>query len=338
MRSRSDLIHSNSKSTLSMIPDSNGLNSSNHSNKNLSLPKNKTTKSSERLVKPNESPFGTNKKNLLTKTKESSRIIKIAAKGISKKDLKPIELFPIKSTKSQNSLPKLNALFLEDPLKPSTFNSILKSSPKKQLKHINISEELNLNEKYLLGSGDYKGQSWLENVVNIKDFDIDSQDLLRSLKFCNKLIRDMMLRLKYSGKENESILLQKIWSKHFEVLDECIEEFKRKLEECENNAKKIIKEKMKEFEDRAKEMEIKIEEAESEVQFENIFERVWPYVEKVRNRVDELAESVKERIADPRHQKRMSIGKSWLIDKKMRIKNKRSMDILQHNLLESICE
>ena len=336
MKARTDLIHSTSKSTLGFapFPDSYGLNSSNQSSKNLSLPKNKSTKSSERLVKPNDSPFGTNKKNMLLKTKESSRIIKIAAKGLSKKDLKPIELFPIKSTKSQNSLPKLNVLYADDSSKPSIFNPVLKYSPKRQLKHINISEELKLNENYLSGSGEYKFGSWLENLVKVKDWDIENQDLLGSLKFCNKLIRDIMLRLKSSGKENESVLLQKIWSKHFEILDEYIEEFDKKLVECENNAKRVVKEMIKEHDEKSKEMEIKILEAESKVKFENNFERIWPIVEKVRNRVEELTESLNESIGNPRIQKKLSFGKSLLIDKKVRIKNKQSMDILQNNILE----
>ena len=285
----------------------------------------------------------------LTKTRESGRLIKKAAKSLSKKEIITKQNFLInsnssKNIQSQNSLPKLNCK-LGESSKVSTFQSIFNLQTKEKLKHISLNEDLKLNSLLISEDSDYKAKSWLENIIAIKDKRID-EDFNENLKFCNGLIRDVICRLKQSGKENECILIEKIWRVLFEIMDKHLEKLQSKLCEYENKIYSIInvteiETGLKyEYEKKINELEIKVEEMEFDLSLKDLqissgkCEKLQPLIENVRNRIEELNEIHQVNEVKRQHVKRKSATNGNLFLNRNMIKNKRSLDFFRPNLIE----
>ena len=347
MKSRADLYHQTCKSSLSVIPDLTCLNSSNNSIRQLGEVT--KTKSTERIDTTKDSPNQQAKVPTLTKTRESGRIIKNAAKSLSKKEIRIKENFLINSNSTKNiqaqkSLPKLNAK-LGETSKVSTFQSILKIQNNRKLKHISLNEELKVNSLVISEGSDYRAKSWLENIIAVKDKSIDG-DLNENLKFCNSLVRDVLLRLKQSGKENESILIEKIWRVLFEMIDEHLEKFQSKVLEYEKkiynsfSVTEITKRLKDEYEEKIRDLEMKIEKMEFDLSLKDFqippekYEKLEPLISGVQNRIEELSDIFQINEVKRQHVKRKSVANAnWFLTRN-KIKNKKSLDMFRPNLIE----
>ena len=111
---------------------------------------------------------------------------------------------------------------------------------------------------------DGKVKSWLENVVMVKEFELKSGELENNLRFCNSILRDVLIRLKQTGKENEASLIETIWRINYEAIDLEIERLENQLQKVmfeinsnENKIQMLSNEiKFKEIENRSKIKEI----------------------------------------------------------------------------------
>jgi hypothetical protein len=328
----------------------------------------KKTKSTERLEDSKDSPYTLNKPVTLTKTKESGRIIKNAAKSLSKKEIRIKENFLINSNSSKNiqaqkSLPKLNGKErIGESSKISTFQSILNIHSKKKLRHISLNEELQFNSFVISEGSECKAKSWLENIIAIKDKRVDG-DLNENFKFCNGIIRDVIVRLKQGGKENESILIEKIWRVIFEMIDEYMEKLQSKLLEYEKNSylsakANEITQKLKEevqvlkneicvkddqiveFEKKIRELDMDNEKLKFELSLNDCkvthqeMLKFQPLVDRVQSRIEELADIYQLNELKRQHIKRKSVvNPNWFLTRN-KMKNKKSMDLLRPNLFD----
>ena len=347
MKSRADLYHQTCKSSLSVIPDLTCLNSSNNSIRQLGEVT--KTKSTERIDTTKDSPNLQPKAQTLTKTRESGRIIKNAAKSLSKKELRVKENFLINSNSTKNiqakkSLPKLNVKIGET-AKVSTFQSILKVQNNRKLKHLSLNEELKVNSLVISEGSDYRAKSWLENIIAVKDKSIEG-DLNENLKFCNGLIRDIIVRLKQSGKENESILIEKTWRVLFEMIDDHMEKFQSKVLEYEKkiyNSMSVteVSQDLKEgYEKKVRDLEMKIDQMDFDSSLKEFqippekYEKFQSLISGVKNRIEELYDIHQINEVKRHHVKRKSMANpNWFLTRN-KIKNKKSMDMFRPNLIE----
>ena len=346
MKPRTDLYHSTCKSSLNLIPDLTCLNSS--SNSIRPSGEVQKTKSTERIHPSKESPSLPSKAPTLTKTHESGQIIKKAAKSLSKKELICKKNFLInsnstKNIQTQNSLPKLNGKIGESS-KVSTFQSILNIQSNEKLKQISLNEELKLNSLLISEESDYTAKSWLENIIAIKDKRVD-EDFNENLKFCNGLVRDVIWRLKQSGKENECILIEKIWRVLFGIVDKHLEKLQSKLLEYESKLRNInvteIEKSLKyEYERKINELEMKVEEMEFDLSLKDFqipsdkYELLQPLIENVKHRIEELCDVHQINEVRRQHVKRKSVINGNLFLNRNKIKNKKSLNLFRPNLIE----
>lgn len=230
------------KSNISITPDITPINSLNHSMKNLKKMK-KSLKTGER----DNSPHLSTKNITLKRNKDQSKYLKTTIQPSPQKDL-PVnhKIFTIKSSNSneksikiQKTLPKL-AERSKSNINISNVNTILNTQLRK-LKYIDLNEELEANTQVLSEGSQYKSKTWLENIITIKDRDKEKRDLTENLKFFTSLIRDIIHRLKSSGKDNESILLERIWRLNIELIDEHIDTIEKGIVKVEEFTQSTLK-------------------------------------------------------------------------------------------------
>ena len=184
---------------------------------------------------------------IFQKTKDNNRLIKmIGAKKdfLSLKETELKSLSPHKessSTKAFASYPKLISLEkLSLSKKLASVNNLFKSNHH-TLKNFNLAEDLEINYKILSENNETKGKTWFENLISIQEYKKNEKNLESDMKFCNDIIRDIILRLKTSGKENESIIIDKLWRFILEVFDSYIEIIKENIKQADIATKNTIK-------------------------------------------------------------------------------------------------
>lgn len=173
---------------------------------------------------------------VLHKGKDFAKIIKLNLVDKNKKEgiykdiypspnahqvsLQTLKMYPrkisLKKLSLTNKLRSINQLFLSEELK---------------LKHIDLQEDLEKNRKILSTKGEFESNSWFENVISLQER--KSSNLTENLKFSNGIFRDMIIRLKGAGKENEGILIEKVWRYLLETFDEYIGLIHESLEKTE---------------------------------------------------------------------------------------------------------
>ena len=95
------------------------------------------------------------------------------------------------------------------------------------LRHLNLKEEIELNQKILNNPHRFKAKSCLEDLILIGE----SKELTgfafieENLKTCTNILRNIMGRLLQTGKSNEAVLLEKFWRHLVETFDQTIEAF-----------------------------------------------------------------------------------------------------------------
>jgi hypothetical protein len=103
------------------------------------------------------------------------------------------------------------------------------SNPGKVLKNLELNSELDYNFQVFYENSEYKPNTWIDNLINLKEKSKKSNDLINDLKFSNHIFRDLMCRMKGTGKENEGILVEKLWRFVLEVFDNYIELIQDKI-------------------------------------------------------------------------------------------------------------
>ena len=230
------------KSNTSITPDATPISSLDHSMKHLKKIK-KSLKTGER----DNSPYLSTKNITLKRSKEPSKFVKNTMQPSPKKDLPANhKIYTItsgnsneKSIKIQKMLPKLSHRSKSN-MNTNNVNAVLNTQLKK-LKYINLNEDLLANTQVLSEDSQYKSKTWLENIITIKDRDKEKRDLTENLKFFTSLIRDIIHRLKSSGKDNESILLERIWRFNIELIDEHIDTIEKGIVKVEEFTQSTLK-------------------------------------------------------------------------------------------------
>ena len=169
---------------------------------------------------------------IMRKTNDTGKIIKLNAIDLIKVDksltkdlligsgsqaLNPSSLHAIKLYPKAISLEKLSLTN-----KLSSINQIFVPS-EIELKNLDMKDDLEKNYKILCEKNELKPKTWLENVLSLQGRKREEKGLTDDLRFCNEIFRDMIIRMKASGKENEGILIDKLWRYLLEVFDGYIE-------------------------------------------------------------------------------------------------------------------
>ena len=169
---------------------------------------------------------------VMRKTNEIGKIIKLNAIDLIKNDkslTKDLlggslsQAFNPSSLHSNKLLPKAISLEKLSLTNKLTGINQLFVSPEIELKNLDMKVDLEMNYKILSEKNDTKSKTWFENVMSLQERKREDKGLTEDLRFCNYIFRDMIIRMKASGKENEGILIDKIWRYLLEVFDGYIE-------------------------------------------------------------------------------------------------------------------
>lgn len=162
----------------------------------------------------------------------------------SLKKTKPSEISPT-SLNSDSNLMKKSSLNIST--SPSSFqkNSVkhefcitdkgpqrssnLKNKPKIQLKQLNLKKDLEKNQMLMNGEVRYKCKSCLENIIELEDLWMNEKckGIEENFRKCNLIVRDFIVRMQEIGKNNEGVLLDKLWKHIVFSVDEYIDQFSR---------------------------------------------------------------------------------------------------------------
>jgi hypothetical protein len=316
--------------------------------KNLKKVKN-TLKISER--DHSSSPYYSSKNIPPGKSKDPVRALK-TTKLI--KDFPPNnQIFTIiscrsneKNLKFQKLLPKLG----EKPSLSSKLNNvnIILNTENKPLKHLALNEELDENTKLLSEKSEYKSKTWLENLISLKERKSEGATFVENLKFSNSIIRDIICRLKTSGKDNESILLEKIWRLSLEFIDGHIEIIEKNIERVDQVTKNTIKvhNQVEKIKSQCESKVIKLEKVIQRVKLDYILAKdprtgdenkrilkIKPFVENVYNQIELLSDMyLKGKVPVMNRKRRAGSNRPELSQIKLR--RKKSMEFLGFNLLD----
>lgn len=113
--------------------------------------------------------------------------------------------------------------------KKSPKASNLKNKPKIQLKQLKLIKDLEKNQKLMNGEIKYKCKSCLENIIELEDLWINEKckGIEENFRKCNLIVRDFIVRMQEIGKNNEGVLLDKLWKHIVLSVDEYIDQFFR---------------------------------------------------------------------------------------------------------------
>lgn len=209
----------------------------------------------DRFSDNSRSPYVSAKNILVQNMQDTGRLIKLSATGkkesIILKDLLPGPISPHISTAihrfpsyfpkiRQNDRFSLNKKLID-------INSMF-SSTRYNLKNLEMSEDLDLNAKILHSTEDFKAKTWVENIISFKEKKKNRLSLIEDLKFANNIFRDLIIRLKSTGKENESIVLDKFWrfvletfDNHIDLIHKNLQKTEKLVENSQKASEKIIK-------------------------------------------------------------------------------------------------
>lgn len=213
------------KPSLSQVPDISSLSASNKSSsrlRHLGL-----TKSTEL------SPAYTKRKILLI-DKQESGLVQKALKSLGKNLEQPLKNLQVSNHKETALNRKISLKKLVSPrgTKNSPVEAVLKEQSGKIIKFANVGELIEENMKVFNCRNEGKVKSWLENIVMVKEFELKSGELENNLRFCNNILKDVLIRLKQTGKENEASLIEKIWRINYEAIDMQIESLENQLQKA----------------------------------------------------------------------------------------------------------
>ncbi|OMJ67671.1 hypothetical protein SteCoe_35103 [Stentor coeruleus] len=204
------------------------------------------------------SPYVSAKNILVQNMQDTGRHIKLSATGkkepIILKDLLPGPISPhILSAHHRfpNYFPKIrqnDRVSLNKKLNCNLNINSMFSSTRYSLKNLEMSDDLDLNAKILHSAEDLKAKTWVENVISLKEKKKSRLTLIEDLKFANNIFRDLIIRLKSTGKENESIVLDKFWrfvletfDNHLDLINKNIQKTEKLCENSQKTSEQIIK-------------------------------------------------------------------------------------------------
>ncbi|OMJ74148.1 hypothetical protein SteCoe_27003 [Stentor coeruleus] len=209
----------------------------------------------DRFSDNSQTPYISAKNILVQNMQDTGRLIKHSATGkketIILKDLLPGPISPHISTAihrfpyyfpkiKQNERVSLNKNHID-------INNMF-SSTRYNLKYLEMSEDLDLNAKILHSTEDFKAKTWIESIISLKEKKKNRFSLIEDLKFANNIFRDLVIRLKSIGKENESIVLDKFWrfvletfDNHLDLMNKNTKKTEKLLEDTQKASEQAIK-------------------------------------------------------------------------------------------------
>ena len=124
--------------------------------------------------------------------------------------------------------------------------SHLKSQPIIQLKQLKLAKDLENNQRFLNGNLKYKCKSCLENIIELEDMWLNDKckGIEENFKRCSLIVRDFIGRMQEIGKNNEGVLLDKLWKHVVLNVDGIIDQFSKtnsgsNLSDSEMTVKKV---------------------------------------------------------------------------------------------------
>lgn len=252
------------KSNISKTPESTPMNSLNNSMKHL-----KKVKKSLKTLARDHSPLYSTKNIALSRSKDPA--VKTSTQTPNKREVPAnYKIFTIaspntieKNSKIQKILPKL-AERSKSNININTVNAVL-NIPAKELNYLDLNEDLQANTQILSDNSEYKAKTWLENLITVKEWDKNKGSFLGNLKFLTSIVRDVVHRLKSLGKDNEGILIERVWRFSVELIDEHIESVEKGIVKVDELAQNTVKF-QSEMESIKQDCENKVKKLEKEIQ------------------------------------------------------------------------